>query len=278
MKNSSEISVLVGGSGAVRAHPTRGGPCYVLTINGQNLLFDCGRCAVHNISRFNIPVETISEVYITHLHFDHICDLPLLLLLSWNNGRTQRLPVYGPKGIDGFLANGLRYAYTDDIKSRQGHGKNADHLDWDTTELTQEGVVRETDTYKIDTLITKHGGLLNFNYRIRIADKTIVIMSDSEPDPRIVDFCRDADIVLIECSGTKEFFDSVPWGSWHTTPEQVGQLMRDAGAKKVVLKHLVIESFRDNDTKVSESMAETIRAVYPNGEIFVGEDGMKFDI
>ena len=278
MNPLSEISVLVAGSGAVRAHPTRGGPCYVVTIDGKNLLFDCGRCAVHNISRFSIPVETVSAVYITHLHFDHICDLPLLLLLSWNNGRTERMPVYGPKGIAGFLENGLRLAYTNDIKSRQGHGKNTDYLGWDTTELTQEGVVVETESYTIDTLVTKHGGLLNFNYRIRIADKIVVIMSDSEPDPRIVDFCRGANIVLIECSGTKEFFDTVPWGSWHTTPEQVGQLMRDAGAKKVVLKHLVIESFMDNDPNVSESMAYTIRTVYHDGEIFVGEDGMKFDI
>jgi len=272
------LSVTVAGSGAVRAHPTRGGPCYVVTVNGRNLVFDCGRMAVHNLSRFGVAVETVAEVFITHLHFDHICDLPLLLLLSWNNGRTQRLPVTGPKGIAAFLENGLRQAYSADIISRMGHGKNADYLEWDTTELTKEGVVHHTPELKIDTLITKHGGLLNFYYRLKTPDKTIVVMSDSEPDPRIVDFCRDADLVLIECSGTKEFFDTVPWGTWHTTPEQVGQMMRDAGAKKVVLKHLVIESFRDNNPQVSEGMAETIRNIYPASEVFVGADGMKFDL
>ena len=151
-------------------------------------------------------------------------------------------------------------------------------LEWDVTELTKEGIVRETDTYKIDTLITKHGGLLNINFRLTTADKRIVIMSDSEADPRIAEFCEDADLVLIECSGTQEFYDTVPWGTWHKTPEDIGQLMSKARAKKVVLKHLVIESFRDNDMSISESMAETIRGLHPDGEIIAGVDGMKIDV
>lgn len=278
MKKPSELSVLIAGSGAVRAHPERGGPAFIATINGQNLLFDCGRCAIHNMSRFGVPVETIAETYITHLHFDHICDLPLLLLLSWNNGRTRRMPIYGPKGIDGFLENGLRQAYTHDINSRAGHGKDVSLLDWDVTELTKEGIVRETETFKIDTLVTKHGGLLNINYRLTTADKVIVIMSDSEYDPRIEEFCRNADLVLIECSGTQEFLDTVPWGSWHMIPEQIGEIMSKAKAKKIVLKHLVIESFRGNDMNISERMAETAQKIYPDGKFIAATDGMKLEL
>lgn len=276
MNKPSELSVLIVGSGAVRAHPERGGPAFIVTIDGTNLLFDCGRCAIHNMSRFGVPVETIAETYITHLHFDHICDLPLLLLLSWNNGRTHRMPIYGPRGIDAFMENGLRQAYAHDIKSRVGHGKDASLLEWDVTELTQESVVVETDTYRIDTLITKHGGLLNLNYRITTAEKVVVVMSDSEYDPRIVEFCREADLVLIECSGTQEFLDTVPWGGWHMTPEQIGEVMREAQAKKVVLKHLVIESFRGNDMTISEGMADTAQKIHSEGKVIAGTDGMKF--
>lgn len=279
MPASSPLSVLIAGSGAVRAHPFRGGPSFLVTVAERNLLFDCGRCTVHNLSRFGVPVETIHEIFITHLHFDHVCDLPLLLLLSWNNGRTHRMPVCGPTGIADFLEHGLRQAYAADIESRLHHSKRKiDGLLWDATELAREGVVHETPAGTIDTLITRHAGLLNFNYRLRTGGKTVVVMSDSEPDPRIVDFCRDADLVLIECSGTKEFFDSVPWGGWHTTPEQVGAMMREARAKRVVLKHLVMESFRGNDAGVSVAMADTVRSLHAGGEIFVAEDGMRFDL
>lgn len=279
MPDSSALSVLIVGSGAVRSHPTRGGPSFLVTVAGRHLLFDCGRCTVHNPARFGVPVETIHEVFITHLHFDHVCDLPLLLLLSWNNGRTHQMPVSGPAGIAGFLEHGLRQAYAADIESRLKHSKKQiDGLLWDATELTREGLVRQTPTVTIDTLITRHAGLLNFNYRLRTGDKTVVVMSDSEPDPRIVDFCRDADLVLIECSGTRAFFDSVAWGGWHTTPEQVGEIMRDAGARRVVLKHLVMESFRGNDPRVSAAMADTVRAIHPQGEIVVAEDSLRLDL
>ncbi len=277
MKTPSPLSVLIAGSGAVRAHPTRGGPCYLVTIDGQNLLFDCGRCAVHNLSRFGVPVETISEVFITHLHFDHICDLPLLLLLSWNNGRDRRLPICGPKGIDGFLENGLRKAYVPDIESRVAHGKNRNHLEWDTMEIAKEGLVRESESFTIDTLATKHAGLINYNYRITTPSSRIVITSDSEPDPRLIDFCRGADLLLIECSGTKEFYDTQAWGGWHMTPEYVGHIAREAGVKKVILKHLVIESFSD-DPNVSENMAEVVRSLHPEGETLVAEDGMRITV
>lgn len=278
MSPPDSVSVLLAGSGAVRAHPTRGGPCYVVSIDGQNLLFDCGRCAVHNMSRFGVPVESIAEIYITHLHFDHICDLPLLLLLSWNNGRTRKLPVYGPTGIADFLEHGLRQAYAKDIASRMAHGKKTiDGLLWETTELTKEGIVRKTGVWKIDTLITQHAGLLNFSYRITTVRHRIVITSDSEPDPRLVDFCRDADLVLIECSGTKEFYATKAWGGWHMTPEDIGRLTCEAAVKKVVLKHLVIESFSP-DPGISEAMAATVRLLHPEAEVIVGADGMRFDL
>ena len=44
-----------------------------------------------------------------------------------------------------------------------------------------------------------------------------------------------------------------------------------------MLKHFVIESFSD-DPKIAESMAETVRAIHPDGEIHAGEDGMRFDL
>jgi ribonuclease Z len=272
------ISVQIIGSGAVRALPDRGGPCYLLTIGDQRLLFDCGRCAVHNLHRFGTPVESVDQIYLTHLHFDHICDLPLLLLLSWNNGRDFRIPIYGPRGIDHFLENGVRTAYQADIDSRIAHGNRVrEKLDWAATEITAPGLVHENATYRVETLPTAHAGLANWNFRITIGDKVVVITSDSEPDQRLVDFCRDADVLFIECSGTKAFYDSVAFGGWHITPEDVGQIARDAGAKQVVLKHFVIESFSD-DPNIAESMAETVRGIYPAGQIHAATDGLKFDL
>ena len=53
------------------------------------------------------------------------------------------MPIFGPKGIDAFLENGLRQAYAADIKSRTAHGKRWDGLDWDMHEIAKEGLVRK---------------------------------------------------------------------------------------------------------------------------------------
>lgn len=272
------LSVQVIGSGAVRALPDRGGPSYLVTIDGRRLLFDVGRCAVHNLHRFGTPVESIDEVYITHLHFDHICDLPLLMLLSWNNGREARLPVYGPKGIAAFLESGVRQAYEADINSRIKHGNRVrEKLDWAATEITHEGLVYENASYRIETLATAHAGLANWNFRITVGDRIVVITSDSEPDPRLVEFCRGADLMLVECSGTKAFYESVAFGGWHITPEDIGRIARDAGVRQVVLKHFVMESFSD-DPDVAEKMAETVRGIHPEAEVVAATDGLTFDL
>jgi ribonuclease Z len=278
MSDPSCPSVVVLGSGAVRALPDRGGPSYIVQIGDRRLLFDCGRIAVHNMHRMGFPAETIDEVYITHLHFDHISDLPLLILLSWNNGRDARLPIFGPRGIDHFLETGVRQAYQDDINSRIAHGnRERDKLDWETTEITRDGLVYQNRDYQIDALATAHAGLRNYSYRITTRDKIIVITSDSEPDPRLVDFCQGADIMLVECSGTRAFYDSVAFGGWHLTPEDVGALARDAGVKTTVLKHFVMESFT-NDPDCAEKMAETVRSIHPAGEVHAAKDGMRFDL
>lgn len=271
----SEISVLLVGSGAVRAHPTRAATCQIVSVNGRNLLIDCGRGAVHNMSRFGVPVETIDEVYLSHLHFDHVSDLPMLLLLSWNNGRSHTMPVYGAVGTEHFLEHGLRQAYKDDIQSRVTKGgKDPAKLEWAVQEIRSEGVLRAEPGLTISTLRTKHGGLDNHNFRFDTPGARVVITSDTEPDPRLIGFAKGADLLIVECSGTKEFYQTQAWGGWHMTPEDVGALAREAGVKTVVLKHLVVESFSD-DPQVSEKMAETVRGLF-DGEVLVGEDGMRF--
>ena len=273
----SENSVMLVGSGAVRAHPYRGGTCQILTINGRNLLIDCGRNAVHNMSRFGKPVETIDEIYISHLHFDHVCDLPMLMLLSWNNGRSKRIPIYGPQGMRHFMDHWLRLAYADDIHSRTELAKkNPEYLEWDVYEIAQEtGLVREANDFRIESLRTRHGGLDNHSFRIDVGETRIVITSDSEPDPRLAQFCQGADLLIIECSGTDEFYKTQTWGGWHMSPEYVGELARDACAGQVVLKHLVIESFT-RDPEISQKMADTANAIHSKGKVFAGEDGMTF--
>ncbi len=64
------------GSGAVRNNPRRGGPAQILQIEDEVLMFDCGRSACTNLARSGVSVEKIDRLFLTHLHFDHVTDIP----------------------------------------------------------------------------------------------------------------------------------------------------------------------------------------------------------
>ncbi|HWL53219.1 MAG TPA: MBL fold metallo-hydrolase [Chthoniobacteraceae bacterium] len=264
------------GSGAVRFNPKRGGTSQLLELGEEKFLVDCGRSAVDSLIQSDIPIEGIGTVFITHLHFDHICDLAHFILLSWVYGRSEPLKFIGPRGLKEFLEKGVRQAFSEDIRSRLGHGKEATGLYWTTVELESAGCCYETDGVTVHALDTSHAGLPNFHYRFDTGGKRIFISSDTEPDQRIATFAKGADLMVMECSGTRAFLDSVPWGHWHLAPEDVAELAAMADAKRVILKHLVMESW-STDPQLSEKMAQTIRSGY-KGAVEVGFDGMRITI
>ncbi len=269
------VSLTLIGSGAVRANPARGGPGQLLELpDGSRLLFDCGRCTVSNLARFGFAAESVSHVFLTHLHFDHVCDLPYLVLLSWNNGRTGPLPVYGPPGTGEFLEHAVRAAYALDIGSRVAHGKKLDGLEWSVHTVAPEGTAAVFDGVAVSTLRSSHAGLHNLNYRIDLPGLRIGITSDTEPNPRFAEFYRAADLLVCECSGTSAFLGDKPWGTWHMTPERVAALVNDAGVRRVVLKHFVIEDFPGGEG-AAEAMAESIRG-RTDAEIIAGYDGFRW--
>lgn len=271
-----DISFVMAGSGAVRVNARRGGPAYVLSVDGRALLFDCGRCAVHNVEMLGFPPQGIDRVFVTHLHFDHTCDLPYFLLLAWNNGRRGKARLYGPPGLASFLEHSVRRAYADDISSRLAHGKDPAGLEWEAVEIDEDGPFLDEKGWRVSALRTPHAGLHNLNYRVDVGDRSVVITSDTQPDKALASFCRLADLLVCECSGTAEFLRAQPWGGWHMTPQSVGRLAAEAGVRRVVLKHFVIENFTD-DPDIAEKMAAEIRKEY-HGEVIAGSDGMRIDL
>jgi len=257
VENGDRVRVVLVGSGAVRANPKRGGPCQLIEVPGARIVVDCGRCAVANLARFGCPAESVTHALVTHLHFDHVCDLPYLLLLSWNNGRPKALPVFGPSGTAAFLEHAVRQAYRIDIASRTAHGKPVEGLEWAVTELADTGEAARIGDAVVACLRTPHAGLLNLNYRIDASGVRVVVTSDTQPSPALVDFCGGADLLVCECSGTSDFLADKPWGGWHMTPETVADLVGKAGIRRVVLKHFVVEDFPGGEG-VPERMAEFI--------------------
>ncbi len=264
------------GSGAVRTASGRGGPGQLISTEKDRILIDCGRDTVSNLARFGYRAEEINTVLITHLHFDHICDLPHFILLSWNNGRGERLRLYGPAGLRDFLEFGVRKAYSEDIRTRIGHGKETLGIEWEVTEIEKDAAVIDGDDLRVSAFFSPHADMSNINYAVESGGAKAAVTSDSKPVAELTTLFKDADVAVSECSGTKEFLESVPWGSWHIWPEKLAELAEKAAVRKLILKHLVIEDWSDTPN-MAEAMAETIRKSF-SGEVIVGSDGLKIEI
>jgi ribonuclease BN (tRNA processing enzyme) len=112
-------------------------------------------------------------------------------------------------------------------------------------------------------------------YRIDAGDRRIVVTGDGVPDAQFPGFCKGADLLAVECSGTAEFLAEQPWGSWHVTPPDIARLASEAEVRRVMIKHLVMEDIT-GDRTAPYRMADQIREGY-GGEVIVGEDLLALD-
>jgi ribonuclease Z len=264
------------GSGAVRNNPRRAGPAQIVHVDEQRFLFDCGRGACLRLAQQDEKVEEIDRLFLTHLHFDHIVDVPYFVFVGWNNSRQNQLRITGPRGTAAFLERLIRPPFEQDIASRLGHGKSDFGLDPQVVEVGERGLFYDEDGVRVSAAFTDHSDMPTIAYKVEAQGQCIVISGDGLPQDDFVEFARDADLLVYECSGTQEFLDEQPWGTWHIIPEALADLATRCGAKRLMIKHLVIEDIT-GDLAAVERMGETIQSRF-DGEVFVGTDGLVVDL
>src|ERR1044072_1986122 len=67
------------------------GASTLVEAGGVRLLFDCGRGATFRLAQVGVPLGSISRLFLTHLHSDHVIQIPDLLLTGWVDRKSTRL-------------------------------------------------------------------------------------------------------------------------------------------------------------------------------------------
>lgn len=121
-------------------------------------LFDCGEATQHQMLHTSIKPRKMNKIFITHLHGDHIFGLPGMLSSRSFLGGTDRLTIYGPRGIKQYVENSLSISQT--------------HLSYPISyvELTDGGKVFEDDSFIVQSVLLDHN-IRSFGYRITEKDK-----------------------------------------------------------------------------------------------------------
>ncbi|WP_316506807.1 ribonuclease Z [Nitrosopumilus sp.] len=96
--------------GTSAAQPTekRGLSCICLEREGEILMFDAGEATQISYMKSGLGWNKKMKIFVTHLHGDHCVGiLGLLQTMSMQN-RTDTLEIFGPSGIEEFIAANIK--------------------------------------------------------------------------------------------------------------------------------------------------------------------------
>ncbi len=272
MANPVAIQIL--GSGGPAINRDRASTSYLLWIGPQaKILVDVGGGAFLRFGQSQAKISDLSLVAISHLHPDHVSDLPALLWLS-NFTRKEPLPIAGPSGNDlvsGFptflsrLFDAKNGAYQvlgttlgGPIVGGPGGGVRLEFGVVDVTKA-EPSTVFDREGVTVTALGIPHGNIPTLAYRVQARDVSIVFSSDQNgTNPRFIDFARGANVLIMHLAIAAGA--STPL---HASPAVVGRVAQDAGVGRLIVSHI---GLFDLDAAIAE-----LKKFY-TGPLTVGAD------
>lgn len=274
----------------------RNHPAIAIKAFGEVFLFDCGEGTQRQLSYAKISPMKINQIFISHLHGDHILGLPGLIQSMNFRGREETLHIYGPSGISSLKEAIFSLGYCVIDFPLVFHEIN-------------EGIAIETKEYIIESIATEHN-VQNLSYSIyekkkprflrekaielgvkvgpdfgklhngievevdgkiikpeqvlgkeRIGKK-IVYSGDTKPCDAIINLAKDADILIHESTYKSEDKNKAKENS-HSTSVQAAEIAKKANAKRLILTHI---STRYKKQDIKDLEKEAI-AIFKNTEI-----------
>ena len=96
------------GTSAAQPTENRGLSCICLERDGEILMFDAGEAAQISYMKSGLGWNKKMKLFVTHLHGDHCIGILGLLQTMSMQHRTETLEIFGPNGIDEFIAANIK--------------------------------------------------------------------------------------------------------------------------------------------------------------------------
>ncbi|MEL4359194.1 MULTISPECIES: MBL fold metallo-hydrolase [unclassified Luteococcus] len=280
----------------VAAGPAIRGPengiATAVVVDDRFYLVDFGLGCTRAAHDAGLRGANLAGMFITHLHSDHVAELPSYLLFNWGkpvNGLEASVPIIGPGPdngrADGSLAgtrglvDAVRRGFSYDLDIRiQDEGRP------DLGQLLQ--VEELGQTYDSPALVFQDGHVqvlavsvdhppVNpaYAYRFDTAYGSVTISGDTTFCPALVELARGTDLLIHEAVNVDFYREEGFSGAFlahqlhsHTTPADAGRVATLASAEQLVLSHL---AGRAEDWWWIEQASSTYR-----GPVVVAKSGM----
>lgn len=292
--------VLLGTAGGPVIRTDRAGIASLIEVGDRRYLIDCGEGCVRQLQFADFSPGDVDEVFITHLHIDHIADVSSLAAFAWAADPRARIGVHGPSGTRMLVQRALDYLqFPEELFTAETPGmgrvaeimtgRDLEGVSGEPVEIFSDGIVRvlAVENSHFDHLSGREfffGPARSYSYRVETPDRTLVFSGDTGPSPALERLARGADILVCEVMDVEATIAMFRRRSGlseaqiadierqmrakHLTPIDVGRLAQAAGVGTVILSHYASAPGQSED--VREFMRE-IRSVF-SGDVIAGSD------
>ncbi|MBC7381689.1 MAG: ribonuclease Z [Bacteroidia bacterium] len=300
-----EVTIL--GNSSASPTPNRHPSGQYVSICDHYLLIDCGEGTQMQLQKYKIKKSKISQIYITHVHGDHILGLPGLILSMNLMKHDKPLHVYGPKELFDILDVFFKHSNTEFCFPLHYHA-----LDTEKPAIIFENLYYSVKTFplfhRIPTvgfLFEEHSILKKLNavacQKLKIPfthfndikmgkdyispegkvtlnelltfpstrPLSYAYCSDTIYDERVIQAIHEADYLYHEATFMHDKLDRAIQ-TMHTTSKQAGMVAKKANVNKLIIGHFS-SRYEDLSQLLTEAQTE-----FENTEL--AEEGRTFII
>ena len=287
------ITLYILGAGTPHPTPFRFGTSFVLDVDGDLLMFDCGPATTHKLVKAGLWPTKIDHIFFTHHHYDHDVDLPCFMLCRWDQsiGKENSLNLYGPPPTER-LVHGIMdeetgvfahdwYARVHFPISQNVYVNRGGTLPRDPPVVYARdvgpGTFLTSKRWEITAAPAVHVQpyLESLAYRVDTASgKSIVFTGDTEFCDSVADLARGADVLIANCANDQATLEAKGLNSGQLGTLTSAQLAESTSAETLVLTHTSPDLAAHGPM---EKAVGDIREHYA-GRIIFAEELMKLEI
>lgn len=274
---------------------------------GDQLLFDAGEGTQRQMMRFGTGFS-ISHLFVTHLHGDHVLGIPGLLQTMAFNDREEPLSIHTPHGTRrqiNSLVNALGNRPSFPVRINEvGDGDVASRADeyevrvfgtdhdtrsvgYALVEDDRKGRFDREHAEELGVPVGPKFSKLHAGESVELEDGTVVApeevvgeprpgrslvyTGDTRPTTTTIEVADEPDLLIHDATFADDRADRAATTA-HSTARQAAEIANRAGADRLALMHLSSRYAGHTDDHLTQA-----RAIF-DGEVFVPEDGQKLEI
>ncbi len=261
---SHEVKVQILGSGGPEIDG-RASASYLVWLDKKAIaLIDTGSGSMLNFEKSGAKLEDLEAILISHLHIDHVVDLPSYIKAGYFTRRSAILPIIGPSANASFPSmseylelsfgkDGV-YRYMRDVLTPQS----------DSFQITAHDVSTDSikhfsfKSFNLDVISVHHGIIPALAFALHVDNKTIVFSGDTNDENKHLNkLLKNADLFIAHhavSTYAKGYATSL-----HMRPQTIAKIAQKAGVKKIVLTHRMLRTIGEE-----EETKRIMRKVYTN--------------